>query len=335
MNHDINVNALRANCFRQSKVRGEFMLQLRVPGAVIDAKHLSLVQHIAQTYGNGTFHIGTRQTLNMPGIRYEHIDAVNALIGPYIRAIECDECGIDMDPGDKGYPTLGARNIMGCIGAEHCIKASTHVGKLARKLEAVIFPSHYHIKICIAGCANDCIKAHMTDFGVVAVTLVQYAPSRCIACGACARICKNHSTGALQLAENGKIIHNAPLCIGCGECVQACPTRAFTRSAQPYYRLLIGGRTSRTSPRVGKVFLDYITEDVLIKVIGNWREFSANTLDYKPVYIHGGHLIDKAGYFKFKEMMLRDITLNPEAKVAKRINWNEQEYRANFNVVAP
>ena len=64
MNHDIDVKKVRINCYRQSKVAGEFMLQLRVPGGLINAKHLSLVQELCETYGNGTFHMGTRQTLN-------------------------------------------------------------------------------------------------------------------------------------------------------------------------------------------------------------------------------------------------------------------------------
>ncbi len=169
------------------------------------------------------------------------------------------------------------------------------------------------------------------DFGILGVTIPQYDASRCISCGACVRACSQRSTDALS-AVNGRVVRNEHICIGCGECVEACPTRAFVRSPKVYYRVLIGGRTSRKSPRVGKIFLDYITEDVLLKVIGNWREFSANTLEYKPVYIHGGHLIDKAGYMKFKEMMLDGVTLNKEAKVASRINWNEQEYRANMSV---
>ena len=37
MNHDINIKKVRINCFRQSKVKGEFMLQMRVPGALINA----------------------------------------------------------------------------------------------------------------------------------------------------------------------------------------------------------------------------------------------------------------------------------------------------------
>ena len=88
MNHDINIKKTRLNCFRQSKVPGEFMLQLRVPGNLIDAKYLSVIQHIAQTWGDGLFHIGTRQTLNATGIKYEYIPLVNAYIEDYIKEVE-------------------------------------------------------------------------------------------------------------------------------------------------------------------------------------------------------------------------------------------------------
>ena len=51
MNHDIDIKKLRINCFRQSKVAGEFMLQMRVPGSLIEAKYLQIVQDIAQYWG--------------------------------------------------------------------------------------------------------------------------------------------------------------------------------------------------------------------------------------------------------------------------------------------
>lgn len=55
-------------------------------------------------------------------------------------------------------------------------------------------------------------------------------------------------------------------------------------------------------------------------------------MNNKPEYIHGGHLIDRVGYNKFKEMILKDVKLNPEAMVAERVLWAETEYRSNFNV---
>ena len=55
---------------------------------------------------------------------------------------------------------------------------------------------------------------------------------------------------------------------------------------------------------MGKIFLNWITEDALLQVFSNWQKFSAWVMDNKPEYIHGGHLIDIAGYPKFKELIL-------------------------------
>ncbi|MFR2300677.1 MAG: sulfite reductase subunit C, partial [Clostridium paraputrificum] len=45
MNHDIDIKKVRLNCFRQSKIPGEFMLQMRVPGGLVNAKYLSDIQY--------------------------------------------------------------------------------------------------------------------------------------------------------------------------------------------------------------------------------------------------------------------------------------------------
>lgn len=341
MNHDINITKLKLNCFRQSKIPGEFMFQIRIPGGTIESKYLDLVKHISQTWGDGTFHMGTRQFLSMPGIKFDDIPAVNAYAEQYIEAIEVELCGVDMKKADGqkgnvydpkgGYPTIGARNIVACIGNSHCVKANCQTWGLARKLEKEIFPSNYHIKMNIAGCPNDCSKAHFCDFGIIGVTLPEYITDRCIGCGRCTKVCKSHATGVLELV-NGKVEKDVCCCVGCGECVEACPTSAWVRPEQKLYRMIIGGRTGKQYPRMGKMFLNWVTEEVIVDVVKNWQSFSSNVLHHKPEYLHGGHLIDRAGYMKFKKMMLDGVNLNPEAKVAQRIMWAETEYRSNINV---
>ncbi|MHD0318518.1 sulfite reductase subunit C [Fusobacterium sp. THCT1E2] len=333
MKHDMNINKLKLNCFRQSKVPGEFMLQMRVPGGLVKAKYLSTIQYIAETWGNGTFHLGMRQTLNAPGIKYESIPEVNKYLEEYIKDIEVEMCNVDMDVTEAGYPTIGARNIMACIGNSHCIKANINTFELAKKIEKEIFPSHYHIKIAIAGCPNDCAKGHFNDFGILGVTKPIYLKDRCIGCGRCVKVCEHAATRVLKLVNN-KIEKDSCCCVGCGECVEACPASAWVRPTKKLYRVLIGGRTGKQYPRMGKMFLNWVTEDVVIKVIQNWQNFSANVLHHKPVYLHGGHLIDRAGYAKFKDLILKDVELNPEALVAQRVLWAETEYRANINLRA-
>lgn len=342
MNQDINIKKMRLNCFRQSKVPGEFMLQLRVPGGMLDAKYLETIQHIAKTWGDGNFHFGTRQTFDVTGIKYEDIPAVNAYIEPYIKEVDGELCNVDMntlagEPHDwdetSGYPTIGARNITACVGNYHCICGNCNTFELARKLEPLIFPSHYHIKINIAGCPNDCNKAHLCDFGIIGVARMQYHPERCIGCGACVKACAHGATRVLSLNDgNCKIDKDPCCCVGCGECVKICPTSAWTRSEKKFYRVVLGGRTGRQTPRTGKVFLNWATEEVLVGVLSNWTKFSSWVMDHKPEYLHGGHLIDRAGYKKFKELILDGVELNPECLVAEDIFWQETEYRSNFNV---
>ena len=232
-----------------------------------------------------------------------------------------------------GYPTIGARNITACVGNYHCICGNCNTFELARKIEPIIFPSHYHIKINIAGCPNDCNKAHLCDFGIIGVARMTYHPDRCIGCGACVRACEHGATRVLSLNEGtGKIEKDPCCCVGCGECVKACPTSAWTRQETKFYRVILGGRTGRQTPRTGKMFLNWATEDVVLGVLKNWQKFSAWVMDYKPEYLHGGHLIDRAGYKKFKEIILDGVELNPECLVAEDIFWHETEYRSNFNV---
>ncbi len=188
MAKDMNIGALRTNCFRQSKVKGEYMLQMRVPAGLIEAKYLGFVQHLATTYGDGTFHFGSRQCFAIPGIKYENIDKVNKELKDYLEDIEVAQCGVDMDTS-AGYPTIGARNIMACIGGIHCIKANINTQEIAKKIEKEVFPSHYHIKVAVAGCPNDCAKGHFNDFGIVGLTKPIYDPDLCIGCGSCVKAC--------------------------------------------------------------------------------------------------------------------------------------------------
>ena len=73
---DINTKALKKNAFRVTKERGVTASRIRVPGGHLDAKYLSQIQHIAETFGNGTVHITSRQGFEIPGIPFEKMPEV-------------------------------------------------------------------------------------------------------------------------------------------------------------------------------------------------------------------------------------------------------------------
>uniref|UniRef100_UPI0009B18680 sulfite reductase subunit C n=1 Tax=Salmonella enterica TaxID=28901 RepID=UPI0009B18680 len=215
MSIDIDIIKARAkNEYRLSKVRGEAMISVRIPGGILPAHLLTVARDIAETWGNGQIHLTTRQKLAMPGIRYEDIDNVNAALEPFLREIEIELCDVQVEDTKAGYLAIGGRNIVACQGNRICQKANTDTTGLSRRLEKLVYPSPYHLKTVIVGCPNDCAKASMADLGIIGVAKMRFTADRCIGCGACVKACSHHAVGCLAL-KNGKAVKEESACIGC------------------------------------------------------------------------------------------------------------------------
>ncbi|WP_040215152.1 sulfite reductase subunit C [Clostridium polynesiense] len=314
---DINTKSLMKNAFRVTKHKGITAIRIRVPGGHLNVKYLDILKEIADKYGNGTLHITTRQGFEIPGIDMKHIPEVNELIQPIIEGLN-----INQSEEKEGYPAAGTRNISSCIGNRVCPFANYDTTSFAKRIENAVFPNHYHVKIALTGCPNDCIKARMHDFGIIGMTEPQYDSYKCVSCGACVKNCQKRATGALRM-ENFKVVRDHEKCIGCGECVNKCPTRAWARSDKKYYKLVIMGRTGKKNPRIAEDFIKWVDEDSIIRII-------KNTYDYVDKYIdkeapngkeHVGYIVDRTGYQIFKEYALKDVNLPPLAEVKNHIYW--------------
>lgn len=125
---DTNTKELKKNAFRVTKHRGLTASRIRVPGGHLEARFLPMIQNIADTYGNGTVHITSRQGFEIPGIPFADIPKVNALLQPIIE-------GLDINQGEKGqgYSAAGTRNITACIGNNVCPYACYNTAALAKK----------------------------------------------------------------------------------------------------------------------------------------------------------------------------------------------------------
>ena len=319
---DVNTKRLKKNAFRVTKERGLTASRVRVPGGHLDARYLSMIQDIAERYGNGSVHMTVRQGFEIPGIRYEDMDKVNELLQPIIEGI-----GINQPERGKGYSASGTRNISACVGNKVCPYACYDTSEFAFKIEKAVFPDDLHVKVALTGCPNDCAKVRMHDFGIMGMTQPEYRRERCVSCGACVKACKKKSAGALS-AVNYKVQRNHETCIGCGECVIQCPTRAWVRSEKKYYRLTLLGRSGKKNPRLGEDFIKWADEDSILKII-------TNTYDYVREYIdkdapggkeHIGYIVDRTGFEEFKRWALKDVKLPDTAEVNERIYWSGVKY---------
>jgi len=317
----INRKQITKNAYRITKTRGKTALRIRVPGGHLEAKFLALVQSIAEEYGNGSVHMTTRQGFEIPFIDFEKIPEINKKIRPLIESLD-----LDIDSTDYGYPAAGTRNISACIGDRVCPYANDDTTRLARRIEKACYPHDFHFKIAVTGCPNDCIKAHMQDFGIICTTEPQYDVSRCISCQACVKNCTKKVTGALTM-KNFNIERDKDKCIGCGECILQCPTGAWTRSTKVYYRMVIMGRTGKKNPRLAMPFIKWASEDVIVKVIKNTYEFVDRYIDKTLPKEHIGYIVDRVGYQVFKSEVLKDVELNREIQIAGNIQWTGYYYK--------
>ena len=319
---DMNTKKLKKNAFRVTKLRGVTASRIRVPGGHLSAEYLPLLQEIAEKYGNGTLHITSRQGFEIPGIDFRDIPEVNARLQPIIEGLS-----INQEIPGTGYTASGTRNVTACIGNRVCPYACYDTTAFAERIEREVFPNDLHFKIALTGCPNDCAKVRMHDFGIVGMTLPQYDIDRCVDCGACVRYCRRKSVEALETV-NGKVVRNHAKCIGCGECVLNCPTNAWTRSRERYFRFTLFGRTGKKNPRLGEDFIKWADAESIVKII-------LNTYRYVKEYIdktapggkeHIGYIVDRTGFDEYRKWAMEGVALNGRAEATDRIYWGGVRY---------
>ena len=328
MARDINTKKLKKNAFRYSKVRGETASRIRIPGGVINAKSMAKIAEVAETYGNGTIFVTNRQGVELPGIALEDMPAVNKAIQSII-----DDSGVNQEERDKGYPASGTRNVVACPGSRLCPFGCYDTTEFARKMDKMIFPNNLHVKIAFTGCSNDCGRVRMDDFGIIGMTEPQYDPNRCVGCEQCIKYCNIRSVGALSLV-NGKVVRDTDLCIGCGVCVAYCPTRAWTRSKEHYFRLVLLGRTGKKNPRLAEDFIKWADEQSIMDIVKNAYAYVEEYIDPNAYEgkEHIGYIVDRTGFDEFFKWIMKDVKLNDKAEVAHRIYWGGKHYDRSNNL---
>jgi len=301
------------NAFRISKVRNETAVRLRVPGGYMNAKHLGMIQELAEKFGNGSVHLTIRQGYEIPGIKLDQIPEVRKFMARMIGEIEAS-CNVILEQPEAGYPSAGTRNVSACIGNKVCSFANADTTALAKKIEEVIYPNNYHVKIAVTGCPNDCIKAHMQDIGIIGNIVPEYDVQKCIACKACLENCAKNVTNALSF-RNYQIDRDKNFCIECGECILKCPTSAFSRG-KTLYRIIVGGRTGKKNPRLANTFIQDADETTVLAVCKNIYRFIDQYIDSSLPKEHVGYIIDRAGFENFKSTILFGVKLNTEARIS-------------------
>jgi anaerobic sulfite reductase subunit C len=155
-----------------------------------------------------------------------------------------------------------------------------------------------------------------------------------VGCEQCVKYCKIRSTGALQLV-NGKVVRDPNLCVGCGVCVYYCPTRAWTRSKEHYFRVVIMGRTGKKNPRLAEDFIRWADEESILKIVKNCYAYVEEYIDKNALEgkEHVGYIVDRTGYEEFLKYDMEGVQLPEKAEVASRIYWGGKHYDRSNNLM--
>ena len=204
-------SSLKKGGFMRQKQKNTFSLRLRTIGGKVTADQLLTIANAAKTYGNAYVHLTSRQGIEIPFIPLEHIDAIKA----------------DLEKGNVFPGVCGprVRTITACQGSEICPSGCIDTYTLAEQIDARYFGRElpHKFKFGITGCQNNCLKAEENDIGIKGACRVTWQPDRCIQCGVCSKVCREH---AITYTDT-KIHIDYAKCNACGRCSKSCPTDAY------------------------------------------------------------------------------------------------------------
>jgi len=244
----VDYTALKKGGFMRQKQKNNFSLRLRVVGGQLTAKQLAKIAEVSEQYGEGYVHLTSRQSVEIPFIKLDEVDAVKKALAEG-----------EVEPGVCG-PRV--RTITACQGAAVCPSGCIDTYTLAKELDDRYFARElpHKFKFGITGCQNNCLKAEENDVGIKGGIKVEWNEEKCIQCGVCVKACRGK---AIKLEDN-KITINQEACNFCGRCTKACPTDAYDETHG--YIVSFGGLFGNTI-NTGKTIIPFIEDyNKLMKV---------------------------------------------------------------------
>ncbi len=219
----VDYNTLKKGGFMRQKQKNCFSLRLKVVGGHLDAKQLSTIAEVSEKYGDGYVHLTSRQSVEIPFIKLNDVDAVQS-------ALAAGNC----EPGVCG---ARVRTVTSCQGKDVCPSGCIDTYGLAQELSERFFAMDlpHKFKFGVTGCQNNCLKAEENDVGIKGGIRVEWIADKCIHCGICENVCR---TKAIRF-EGDALTLDESKCNYCGRCTKACPVDAWENSEG--YILSFGG----------------------------------------------------------------------------------------------
>lgn len=248
------ITQVKLQGFLRNRGTENFSCRVITENGTLTGEQLMAVGKICQTYGGDLCCMTTRMTIEIVGIPYDKIPAVQA-----------DLAKVGLTTGGTG---ARVRPVTACKGTT-CVFGFYDTQALGKKVHDRFYVGMgdvrlpHKFKIAVGGCPNNCIKPDLNDFGIVGQHPPKFAEELCRGCKVC-QIEKNCRMSCCTV-ENGKMKRDTSICNHCGYCIGKCPFHAVT-AEEVAYKLYIGGRWGRIT-RHGNPLPGLYTEEEALDMI--------------------------------------------------------------------
>lgn len=279
--------------FLRNRGTDNFSCRVITENGTLTGAQMKLLGDLAERYGSNLCSFTTRMTVELVGIPYAEIDAVQQALA---------QAGLQS--GGTGART---RPVTACKGTT-CVFGFYDTQALGKKVHDRFYGElgnvrlPHKLKIAVGGCPNNCIKPDLNDIGIVGQHPPKFISELCRGCKVCQieKNCRMHCC----TVEAGKMVRDTAVCNNCGYCIDKCPFKAVL-GEDVAYKLYIGGRWGRITRHGTAVPGLYTEEQVLVmmeKAMLLFRDLGEKGERFAAT-------IDRVGEDKCMEILLGDSLL--------------------------
>lgn len=267
----------------RTEVKGTNFVKIKTQSGLVDNAYLGKVAELSNKYGDGKLELTNRKSIEIQGVKNEDIDDIMA------------------DVYGNGLMTIGMGYVSACPGNAYCPEALVETKDFANELTPMFAQklTPHKMKIAIAGCANNCVRTHRHDIGIIGQKQPKIDTEKCNGCGRCIELCKFN---ALSIS-GGKAVIDRDLCGNCGWCVRGCPHEAAVEDKLGY-SVWIGGNDARR-PTDGVLLKEFCTKEEIPPLI---NKIASTFVKYrtKPGKERLGNIIELVGEGQFVSEVLSE-----------------------------
>lgn len=290
--------------FLPSRDGEHFAARIITVNGVINASQAKKIAEAAEKFGNGQLAFTTKLTVELPGVKFEDIEALSEFIA--------SENLITGGTGSRVRPVVACKGTV-------CVHGLADTQALAAEIHEEFYKNWYDVKlphkfkIGVGGCPNNCIKPDLNDLGIVGQRVPDYDSELCVGCKKCAvvEVCP---VKAAKLTDKGKLEIDSNLCNNCGKCIESCNFDSIEEK-ESGYKVYIGGKwgkSVRPGTQIDRLFSKEELMTLIEKAILLFRE-QGNTGE------RFGITIDRIGVDKFIEMLLSDEVLERKEEILEAL----------------